>query len=158
LDAGSGSGTHASVKRTAGCLVRATFDGEERYLVVHPSGAYNRRSPYSIPKGEIEDGEDPETAALRETQEETGLACRILAPLGENPYRKSRKVVVAFLAEPLEQPPGIVLEPGDWEIDRSEFHPPAQARALLHPDQQVFIDRALAIRDGTLLPDSHRRD
>jgi len=136
------------LKRAAGCLVRAVFDGEERYLVVHPSGAYNKRSPYSIPKGELEEGEDEATAALRETREETGLDCHIIAPLGESQYRKSRKVVIAFLAEPSSPPPGTVLEPGDWEIDRAEFLPPDEARARLHPDQQIFIDRALALREG----------
>jgi predicted NUDIX family NTP pyrophosphohydrolase len=137
-----------AMKRAAGCLVRAVFNGEERYLVVHPSGAYNRRSPYSIPKGELEEGEDEASAALRETREETGLACHIIAPLGESQYRKSRKVVVAFLAEPVSQPPGTVLEPGDWEIDRAEFLPAEEARSRLHPDQQIFIDRALALRAG----------
>lgn len=136
------------MKRAAGCLVRAVFDGETRYLIVHPSGGYNRRSPYSIPKGEIEEGEDPAAAALRETREETGLACRILAPLGEIQYRRSRKVVIAFLAEPLTPPPGPRLEPGDWEIDRAEFHSAAEARARLHPDQRVFVDRALALTGG----------
>ena len=91
-------------KIAAGCLVRATFDGEVRYLLVHPSGRYNRRQPYSIPKGLVEPGELPEQAALRETREETGLDCRILAPLGEIDYVKSRKTVIAYLAEPLAPP------------------------------------------------------
>ncbi|HEY8514691.1 MAG TPA: NUDIX domain-containing protein [Candidatus Binatia bacterium] len=132
----------------AGCLVRARFDGEWRYLVVHPSGGYNRRAPYSIPKGLVEAGETPEETALRETKEETGLACRILAPLGEISYTRSRKRVIAFLAEPLEPPTATVLEPADWEIDRAEFHPADQARALLHPDQAPFIDRARALEDA----------
>ena len=54
-------------KRAAGCLVRATFDGEERFLIVHPSGNYNRRAPWSIPKGELDADEDPAAAALRRT-------------------------------------------------------------------------------------------
>ncbi len=128
--------------------MRAAFDGETRYLVVHPSGSYNRRAPCSIPKGMPEEGESLEQAALRETREETGLACRIIAPLGEIHYQKSRKRVVAFLAEPLTPPRGPVLEPADWEIDRAEFLPPAQARESLHPDQAVFVDRALAAHEG----------
>jgi ADP-ribose pyrophosphatase YjhB (NUDIX family) len=32
--------------------------------------------------GRIEPGEDPETAVVREVREETGLAVRVLAPLG----------------------------------------------------------------------------
>jgi 8-oxo-dGTP diphosphatase len=130
---------------SAGCLVRAAFGGVMRYLVVHPSGNYNRRAPYSIPKGMIAPEERAEETALRETREETGLPCRIVAPLGEIRYRKSRKTVIGFLAEPLVAVPVPVLEPADWENDRVEFLPPDEARARLHPDQRPFIDRALAI-------------
>lgn len=132
-----------SIPRAAGCLVHARFADGERFLVVHPSGRYNRRSPWSIPKGLLEPGEDAEQAALRETEEETGILCRIVSPLGEIRYQKSRKIVVAFLAEPVTPPPSAILEPADWEIDRAEFLPAIEARARLHPDQQVFIDRAL---------------
>ena len=128
---------------SAGCLVRAAFDGVTRYLIVHPSGGYNRRAPWSIPKGLVEPGEDVEAAALRETREETGLVCRIVAPLGEMRYRKSRKIVVAFLAELLSPVASPVIEPADGEIDRAEFVTAEEARARLHPDQAVFVDRAL---------------
>jgi 8-oxo-dGTP pyrophosphatase MutT (NUDIX family) len=140
------------VKIAAGCLVRARFGDEWRYLIVHPSGAYNRRSPYSIPKGLIEPGEAADATALRETREETGLDCRIIGALGEIDYVKSRKRVIGFLAEPLEQPASTVLEPGDWEIDRAEFHTADEARRLLHPDQRPFIDRALAFEPGRTPP------
>jgi 8-oxo-dGTP pyrophosphatase MutT (NUDIX family) len=100
-----------SRKIAAGCLVRAEFDGEPRYLVVHPSGPYNRGKPYSIPKGLVEPGELPEQAAIRETREETGLDCLIVAPLGEIDYVKSRKTVIAYLAEPLAPPPSPTLSP-----------------------------------------------
>ena len=133
------------VKVAAGCLVRARFGDGWRYLIVHPSGNYNRRAPYSIPKGLVEAGESAEDTALRETREETGLGCRIVGALGEIAYVKSRKRVIAFLAEPLEQPTDTVLEPGDWEIDRAEFHTADEARARLHPDQQPFVDRAIAL-------------
>ncbi len=133
-------------KIAAGCLVRARFDGEIRYLVVHPSGRYNLHKPYSIPKGLLEPGELPQAAALRETLEETGLRCRILESLGEIEYQKSGKTVIGFLAEALSPVPSLVLEPADWEIDRAEFLPADEARAKLHPDQRMFIDRAEALR------------
>lgn len=132
-------------KITAGCLLRHDFAGERRYLIVHPSGWYNRGKPWSIPKGLIERGEDAEEAAYRETLEETGLTCRILAPLGEIRYRKSGKRVIGFLAEPLEAPKKTVIPPGDWEIDQAEFVTPAEARRRLHPDQRELLERALAL-------------
>jgi predicted NUDIX family NTP pyrophosphohydrolase len=132
-------------KIAAGCLVRAEFDGELRYLIVHPSGGYNRKRPYSIAKGMVEPGELPEEAALRETLEETGLKCRLLKSLGQVDYKKSRKTVIGYLAEPLRPPRSTRLEPTDWEIDRAEFLPADQARAKIHPDQRPFIDRAVAL-------------
>ena len=51
-------------KIAAGCVVRATFDGEVRYLLVHPSGRYNRRRPYSIPKGLVDTLESIETTEV----------------------------------------------------------------------------------------------
>ena len=131
--------------RSIGCLVRATFDGEVRFLLVHPSGNYNRYAPDSIPKGLPEDGETEEQTALRETLEETGLACRIVAPLGEIDYRKSRKTIVCFLAEPLDPPPSTKLEPASWEVDRVEFVTAERARDRIHPDQRPFVDRAVAL-------------
>ncbi len=35
-----------TAKVSAGCLVRAVFDGEVRYLLVHPSGGYNTDRHY----------------------------------------------------------------------------------------------------------------
>jgi 8-oxo-dGTP pyrophosphatase MutT (NUDIX family) len=128
--------------RSAGLLVRAEFGGEPRYLIVHPSGNYNRRAPWSVPKGLVEPGESDEQAALRETLEETGLECRVVAPLGEVSYVKSRKTIVCFLAEATVPPPSPVLVPTSWENDRAEFFPAAEAREKLHPDQRPFVDRA----------------
>jgi len=125
--------------------VVARFEGELRFLIVHPSGWYNRGKPWSIPKGMLEKGEDEAAAAVRETREETGLACRITHALGESRYVKSRKEIVAYLAEPLEPPAVTVLAEMDWEIDQAEFLPADEARARLHPDQRVFIDRALEV-------------
>ena len=125
--------------------MRANFADGMRYLLVHPSGGYNRRAPWSIPKGLLEPGESPEDCAVRETREETGIDCRIVAPLGEAILRKSRKRILGFLAEAGEAPAGPRLEPASWEVDRVEFLDAAEARSRIHPDQEVFIDRAVAL-------------
>jgi len=64
-------------------------------------------SHWDFPKGHIEAGEDPETTARRELQEETGIRdARLVPGFKENMgyfYRKAgedmRKVVIYFLAE-----------------------------------------------------------
>jgi ADP-ribose pyrophosphatase YjhB (NUDIX family) len=40
------------------------------------------RLVWSLPKGHLEEGETPEVAAVREIAEETGIAGRVVAPLG----------------------------------------------------------------------------
>ena len=133
------------MKTSAGCLVRAKFPDGMRYLLVHPSGGYNRRAPWSIPKGLVEPGESPEDCAVRETREETGIQCRIVGSLGEAVLRKSRKRILGFLAEAGELPEDPRLEPASWEVDRVEFLDAVEARSRIHPDQAIFIDRAVAL-------------
>ena len=108
-------------------------------LLVHPSGNYNRRAPWGIPKGLPEAGEDMQTAARRETLEETGIDVqRELVSLGHIEYSKSRKRVYCFAAAAQEE-----CEPKNlsWEIDKAEFFPLPLARKVIHPDQAPFLDR-----------------
>lgn len=48
---------------------------------------------WTFPKGHLEEGETPETAALREVKEETGLDGRVLRPLHVALYSFARKGV-----------------------------------------------------------------
>ena len=107
---------------------------------MHPSGPYNRRAPWSVPKGLPDPGEDLEQAARRETLEETGVVAGDLSPLGSIDYVKSRKTVVAFggLASEADAP-----RCASWEVDRAEWIPLDRAREIIHPDQRPFLDRLL---------------
>ena len=58
---------------SAGTVLYRRNGGKIEVLIVHPWGPYNRRAPWSIPKGRTNPGEDLETAARRETVEETGV-------------------------------------------------------------------------------------
>ncbi len=106
--------------------------------MVHPSGAYNRRAPWGIPKGLPDEGEALEAAARRETLEETGVQAGALFPLGSSDYQKSRKTVHAFGGP---APDDADPRCASWEVDRAEFVPIEQAHALIHPDQRVFLER-----------------
>ncbi len=130
-------------------------DGWE-VLLVHPGGPFWRNKDagaWSIPKGEIEEGEDALAAAIREVREETGFAVHgafePLAPVRQ----KSGKVVHAWAIEAdldpgkiasntfeLEWPP----RSGRWqtfpEVDRGAWFPIAEARERIHPGQLPLID------------------
>jgi len=122
-------------------LYRRASDGVE-VLLVHPSGPYNRRAPWSIPKGLPDPGEDVESAARRETLEETGVVAGALTSLGSIDYTKSRKTVHAFGGAATELDAPLCAS---WEVDRAEFVPLARAREIIHPDQLPFLDRLLEI-------------
>jgi predicted NUDIX family NTP pyrophosphohydrolase len=127
------------MRQSAGTLLYRDGPDGLSVLLVHPSGAYNRRAPWSIPKGEPNAGEtDLEEVARRETIEETGVTAGPLVALGHIDYRKSRKRVHCFAGPaPTDVEPRIA----SWEIDQARFVTVAEARELLHPDQRVFVDR-----------------
>jgi predicted NUDIX family NTP pyrophosphohydrolase len=127
------------MKQSAGTLLyRQTARGVE-VLLVHPSGAYNRRAPWSIPKGVPNDGEtDLEGTARRETVEETGVPAGALVPLGFIDYQKSKKRVFCFAGP---APTDAAPRTASWEVDQARFVTLAEAGELLHPDQRPFLDR-----------------
>ncbi len=126
------------MKQTSGALLYREQDGVLHVLLVHPSGNYNRRAPWSIPKGLPEEGEDLESAARRETEEETGIKPGALVALGSIDYTKSRKRVFCFAGTaPHDQEPTCA----SWEVDRAEFVTLDSAFQLIHPDQRPFITR-----------------
>ena len=129
------------MKQAAGTMLFRAEGDSIQVLLVHPSGNYNRNAPWSIPKGELDEGEDPETAARRETLEETGIKAGALFSLDYVEYRKSRKQVHGFAGP---APTGVQPCCASWEIDRAEFLPIDKARVVIHPDQLPFIDRLLA--------------
>jgi 8-oxo-dGTP pyrophosphatase MutT (NUDIX family) len=62
-------------------------DGETVYLVVSSSD----RANWVLPKGHIDPGETPATAALRELQEEAGVSGEIVAPLSVRDFKTPYK-------------------------------------------------------------------
>lgn len=70
----------------AGGVVVRTEEGSARYLLVSAKGNPDR---WVLPKGHIEPGETPETAAVREVSEEGGVAADILESLGSVQFEKN---------------------------------------------------------------------
>jgi predicted NUDIX family NTP pyrophosphohydrolase len=126
------------MKETAGTLLYRQRKNKLEVLLVHPSGNYNRKSPWSIPKGLPEKSESLEEAARRETLEETGVKARDLQPLGHVDYSKSRKRVHCFFGmAPRDANPSCA----SWEVDRAEFMPFEKAKKQIHQDQLDLLKR-----------------
>jgi predicted NUDIX family NTP pyrophosphohydrolase len=129
------------MKESAGTLLYRRGPAGLEVLLVHPSGNYNRRAPWGIPKG-LPDPDEPdlEETARRETREEAGVTAGELVSLGHIDYTKSRKRVHCFAGA---APAGAAPHPASWEVDQAGFVPVARARELIHRDQAVFLDRLL---------------
>lgn len=149
------------VKDSAGILVfrrRAGADGAPRLevLLAHPGGPFWRNKDegaWTIPKGQMDEGEDPRACALRELREETGLAldCPLIAL---SPIRqKGGKRVLAWAAEAdfdpaslvsmtfeMEWPPRSGRRQTFPEIDRAEWFDLDTARRKINAAQRNLID------------------
>lgn len=145
-------------KRSAGLLVyRRTTAGVE-VLLGHMGGPFWARrdeGAWTVPKGEHEPDEQPETAARREFEEELGhpLPPGELLPLGEV-RQTGGKVVTVWAVEGEVDPAAVV--PGtfemEWprgsgrrqtfpELDRVAWWGLDEARARLVTAQRAFLDR-----------------
>ena len=147
-------------RRSAGILLYRIAGGAPEVLLVHPGGPYWARKDagaWSIPKGEYEDGEDPQACALREFEEElgVGLPPGKLAELG-SVKQKGGKVVKAWAAEgdldadsvrsntfTMEWPPRSGRTAEFPEIDRAGWFGVETAREKLVPAQAELLDRLL---------------
>jgi predicted NUDIX family NTP pyrophosphohydrolase len=148
--------------RSAGILLHRDGIGGIEVLLVHPGGPFWARKDlgaWSIPKGEVDEGEDPRACALREFAEETGtrLPETALDDLGSVKL-KSGKLVLAFAVAgdldaatvrsntfELEWPPRSGRRRQFPEIDRAEWFGLDDARAKRNPAQSELVDRLAAL-------------
>lgn len=93
------------MKKSTGLLLYRIKNKNPEVFLVHPGGPYwfkKEMGAWSIPKGEIEEGEDPFLAAIREMKEETGITIDIpqekFFRLSEA-KQKSGKIVIAWAVE-----------------------------------------------------------
>ena len=102
------------MKQSAGTLLYREGPSGLEVLIVHPSGGYNRNAPWSLPKGQPDEGEALEAAARRETLEETGVQAQGLLSLGSVELPKSRKRIFGFGGPAPEGAPRRTAPRGRW--------------------------------------------
>ncbi|MBS0223573.1 MAG: NUDIX domain-containing protein [Proteobacteria bacterium] len=106
-------------------------DSPIEFFLVHPGGPYWTRKDdgaWSIPKGEIEMGEDLLAAAKRETREETGFAIRGRFQRLPPVRQPSGKLVHPWAVEADVDPAD--LKPGTFEME----WPPRSGRLASFPE------------------------
>jgi predicted NUDIX family NTP pyrophosphohydrolase len=150
---------------SAGILLHRRAGAATEVLLVHPGGPFWAKKDlgaWSVPKGEVGEGEDPRACALRELGEELGsglgLAAGDLTELG-SVRQKGGKTVHCWAAEgdfdpaelrsntfTMEWPPRSGTQQEFPEVDRAEWFGLEAAREKINPAQAELLDR-LAQRD-----------
>jgi predicted NUDIX family NTP pyrophosphohydrolase len=128
---------------SAGILMYRHHQGDLEVLLVHPGGPFFKNKDegaWSIPKGEVDPGEDLLVCAIREFQEELGVAASgpftALTPVKQ----KGGKVVHAWAT-----PGDIAPTPASSNTFSMEW-PPRSGKITKFPevDQAAFFSVALA--------------
>jgi predicted NUDIX family NTP pyrophosphohydrolase len=151
-----------AAKHSAGILLYRPRGPELEVLLVHPGGPFWSKKDdgaWFIPKGELEEGEEPLQAARREFREELGCE----PPDGEllalgSVKSKSGKLIDAWALEGdfdlgqfksgtflLEWPPRSGKMREFPEVDRAAFFLPPEAERKLHQAELPFLERLRAL-------------
>ena len=135
-------------------------DGRLEVFLAHPGGPFFAKKDaghWTIPKGEIEDGEDHLATAIREFKEEVGIDVDPKAKFIElgSIQQKGGKIVHAWGVEQdcpdpfecksnlfrVEWPP----KSGNWqmfpEVDRAQFFSVDEAKLKIKETQRPLIER-----------------
>lgn len=142
---------------SAGLILYRVGPGGLEVLIAHMGGPHWARKArgWSIPKGEIDPGEEPLETARREFREEVGIEPPAGAPihLGEITQRSGKRVLAWAIEgdfDPTQQTS--VMCEIEWppksgekieipEVDRVEWVPPATAKNLVIDGQIPLFDR-----------------
>jgi predicted NUDIX family NTP pyrophosphohydrolase len=145
-------------KESAGLMMYRLRDGVLQVLLVHPGGPFWKNKDvgaWSIPKGEVGEGEDLLATARREFFEELGINAEGTFESLGSIKQKAGKVVHAWAFEgdcdvgqlrcgtnvEIEWPPRSGRKISFPEIDRAEFFTPIDAKVKINPAQIELLER-----------------
>lgn len=168
-DRGATSSAGGMARTSAGILMYHLGDDGIEVLLVHPGGPFWRNrdlGAWSLPKGELGDGEDTEAAARREFKEELGAeAAGPLQSLG-HVRQRAGKIVWGYAVEgdldagsirsnevAVEWPPRSGRTVYFPEIDRAAWFALTHAREKILASQRPFLDRLEMLGKNASRPD-----
>jgi predicted NUDIX family NTP pyrophosphohydrolase len=145
---------------SAGLVLYRIRNGQVEVFIAHPGGpffAHKDDGHWTIPKGEIEPGEDYLATAIREVKEEVGINVDPNSQFIElgSIRQKGGKIVHAWGVEKdwdekqplksadyeMEWPPGSGRCQSFPEVDRAQFFPIEEARVKIKETQIPLLDK-----------------
>lgn len=105
------------------------------------------RPPWAFPGGQIEPGEIPSRAAVRETREETGLSVQATTVLGRRVHPMTGSDITYVAAEPVSAA-ALTVGPGD-EVAEVRWLTLAEATALMPGMYGPVATHLVAVLDDT---------
>ena len=151
VSAGSGGAGEMAASGRAGVNARGVGGCYEVALIrVMRAGG---ESAWALPKGWVEQGEEPEQTAIREVREETGLNTRVLRKIDEISYQfysradhdRVSKTVHLFLLECL----GGNTADHDTEVEEARWFPIEEAgQWLTYKNEREALGKAAFLLEG----------
>jgi predicted NUDIX family NTP pyrophosphohydrolase len=143
-------------KKSAGILLHRQRGGATQVFLVHPGGPFWKtkdEGAWSIPKGEVNAGEDHLAAAIREFAEETGTTLagdfRALPAIKQAGGKWVHAFALAGDLDPatltsnefeMEWPPSSGRRLHFPEVDRGAWFPLDEARSRMNKGQAALLD------------------